>query len=48
MRGRPVSRILSSRTAQERCNVDDHSSDPAVADKATAANPDLLEHKRLR
>ena len=48
MRGRPISRILSSCTAQERCNIDDHSSDLAVTDKATAANPDLLEHKRLR
>ena len=28
--------------------MDDHSSDRAVTDTATAANPDLLEHKRLR
>jgi hypothetical protein len=28
--------------------MDDHSSDHAVTDTATAANPDLLEHKKLR
>ena len=28
--------------------IDDHSSDHAVTNTATAANPDLLEHKRLR
>jgi len=28
--------------------MDDHSSDHAVTDTATAANPDLLERKRLR
>ena len=35
-------------TYRKRYVIDDHSSDHAVADTATAANPDLLEHKRLR
>jgi len=44
MRERPISRILS----RELPLMDDHSSDHAVTDTATAANPDLLERKKLR
>ena len=44
MRERPISRILSRGLPL----MDDHSSDHAVTDTATAANPDLLERKKLR
>lgn len=44
MRGRPISRILSSGLPQ----MDDHSSDDAVTNAALAANPDLLGVKHPR